>query len=385
MSLSITHTDVVVIPDDGISAVGSNAWNAVHAISGTIDVSLLGGKIYGGSATNSNLTLQSTSNVSPSGDQITFVVGGVTVGFLTNVNWNIRDGAAVAEVALESATAGASDNPDLTFLNSRGSYGSPTKLLAGDTIGDIGAYAFNAGDGGSPPHTSQAVIAFVSQEDQNGTTNRGTYITVATTPAGSGTRQESARFFGNGELIMNNGGFSTVTDSFVIAYSVDSSNNPAFFQGLQQSNDAVGGYIQLVKSRGTTPGANGIVTNGDSVGAILFTANNGTGSRTGAGITSFVDAVPTSGQRVAQRIEFSTAFTNGSVTTKFLIDSKGNLVCNTGAISASATDGFLYLETCAGSPSGTPTSYTGRAPLIYDTTNNKLWAYNGAWKGVVLS
>lgn len=49
------------------------------------------------------------------------------------------------------------------------------------------------------------------------------------------------------------------------------------------------------------------------------------------------------------------------------------------------TDGFLYLPTCAGAPSGTPTAYTGRVALVYDTTNNKLMAYNGAWKGVTLT
>jgi len=67
------------------------------------------------------------------------------------------------------------------------------------------------------------------------------------------------------------------------------------------------------------------------------------------------------------------------------LDSAGNVTIGTAALSTSATDGFLYIPTCAGAPSGTPTSKTGRGPLIYDSTNNKLYFYNGAWKGVTLA
>ena len=59
----------------------------------------------------------------------------------------------------------------------------------------------------------------------------------------------------------------------------------------------------------------------------------------------------------------------------------GSLVLATSALSTSATDGFLYIPTCAGTPSGVPTARTGTVPLVYDTTNNKIAVYNGAaWK-----
>lgn len=46
-----------------------------------------------------------------------------------------------------------------------------------------------------------------------------------------------------------------------------------------------------------------------------------------------------------------------------------------------ATDGFPYIPTCAGTPTGTPTAHSGRAPLVIDSTNNKLYFYtNGAWR-----
>jgi hypothetical protein len=66
---------------------------------------------------------------------------------------------------------------------------------------------------------------------------------------------------------------------------------------------------------------------------------------------------------------------------RFLADGAGNFVVNNAAIATNATDGFLYVSTCAGTPTGTPTSYTGRAPIVVDTTNNKLYFYSGgAWR-----
>ena len=66
---------------------------------------------------------------------------------------------------------------------------------------------------------------------------------------------------------------------------------------------------------------------------------------------------------------------------RFRVDASGNIICNTAAIATTATDGFLYVPTCAGTPTGTPTTYTGRAPIVVNTTNNKLYFYSGgAWR-----
>ena len=55
------------------------------------------------------------------------------------------------------------------------------------------------------------------------------------------------------------------------------------------------------------------------------------------------------------------------------------------ALGTTATTGFLYIPSCAGTPTGVPATETGTVALVYDTTNEKLYAYNGAWKSVTLA
>jgi hypothetical protein len=63
------------------------------------------------------------------------------------------------------------------------------------------------------------------------------------------------------------------------------------------------------------------------------------------------------------------------------IPAAGGMVIGTAALATNATDGFLYVPTCAGTPTGTPTTQTGTAPIVINTTNNKLYFYSGgAWR-----
>jgi hypothetical protein len=53
-------------------------------------------------------------------------------------------------------------------------------------------------------------------------------------------------------------------------------------------------------------------------------------------------------------------------------------------LAVGATDGFVHIPNMAGTPtSAPPTTYTGKTPLVYDDTNNILYAYDGAaWSNV---
>ena len=75
---------------------------------------------------------------------------------------------------------------------------------------------------------------------------------------------------------------------------------------------------------------------------------------------------------------------NGAV--RFVVPPLGGFVVGpragvNGALATNATDGFLYVPGCAGLPTGTPSAWTGRVPIVVDTTNNKLYFYSGgAWR-----
>lgn len=67
---------------------------------------------------------------------------------------------------------------------------------------------------------------------------------------------------------------------------------------------------------------------------------------------------------------------------RFFLSSLGNAVIGDvgSALPTNANNGFLYIPTTAGTPTGTPTSYTGHVALLYDTTNHQFWIYDGGWK-----
>jgi hypothetical protein len=68
-------------------------------------------------------------------------------------------------------------------------------------------------------------------------------------------------------------------------------------------------------------------------------------------------------------------------TKRVFVPNAGGFVCGTAALATTATDGFLYVPTCAGTPTGVPTARTGTVAMVFDTTNNKLYIYDGGWLG----
>jgi hypothetical protein len=72
---------------------------------------------------------------------------------------------------------------------------------------------------------------------------------------------------------------------------------------------------------------------------------------------------------------------NGAVSMR--ITSTGNIYGTSGT--TGMTNGFFYIPSSSGAPSGTPTAISGNVPMYYDSTNNNFYVYNGAWKKVTLS
>jgi len=125
-----------------------------------------------------------------------------------------------------------------------------------------------------------------------------------------------------------------------------------------------------------------VVRNASSnVGVTLSSTANG---------TCFIGFTDSEGTTLNGLIQYDHNATPGNEVIKFRVNSVddlltvtagGSVVCNSGAIATNATVGFLYIPTCAGTPSGTPATFTGRVPMVYDSTNNKLYIYDGSWLG----
>ena len=66
----------------------------------------------------------------------------------------------------------------------------------------------------------------------------------------------------------------------------------------------------------------------------------------------------------------------------FSINSSGDPIVGTAALATTATHGMLWIPSCPGVPSGSLTApYTGAVALIYDSTNNKIYANSGGtWR-----
>jgi len=112
-----------------------------------------------------------------------------------------------------------------------------------------------------------------------------------------------------------------------------------------------------------TAGSTGTIT-----GATGFYARNAIGS--GATLTNqygvYVEAMNAATNNYA--------FWNNGALADFVLQGGG-------ALGTNATRGFTWLPTSAGLPNGVPgAAVTGAVAFEYDTTNNKLCAYNAAWK-----
>lgn len=71
--------------------------------------------------------------------------------------------------------------------------------------------------------------------------------------------------------------------------------------------------------------------------------------------------------------------TGGTTAERLTLSSAGNVVVGSAALATTATDGYFYITSCAGAPTGVPTAFTGRKALQWDSTNSKLYVYEGGW------
>lgn len=120
----------------------------------------------------------------------------------------------------------------------------------------------------------------------------------------------------------------------------------------------------------------GVIAGTTNTAGATWTINGSKSTGTGLGGSIVFQTTPAGTTGTAQNA-LATALTIASATNTM----QPSVVVGNQAISTSATDGFLYIPTCAGTPTGTPTTFTGRVPMIFDTTNSQFWFFTGAaWK-----
>lgn len=126
----------------------------------------------------------------------------------------------------------------------------------------------------------------------------------------------------------------------------------------------------------TTVGTNGYFLQTDGTGTLSWAPTSGLSSMPDGNVSTPGFAFTADADTGFFRPSANTLGISTAATQRFLIDANGNVVINTGALLTTATDGFLYIPTVPGTPSGTPTAYAGRSALVVDTSNNILYGYD---------
>lgn len=247
------------------------------------------------------------------------------------------------------------------FRRANGTAASPTALQSGNIIGVIGnlGYGTTGYKGGTPQ------IRFYAQENWTDSA-QGSYISLMTNANGTaavGGVTERLRITDAG-LIVTGGLAATLNHNATSALTITNTTS------------GTGALAQVAVTSDSGMAAS-MSSNSTGYTTIPLWAGSGSFS-TGWG-TLRVSAFAASGVIKLQ--------TGGLLAGNdwITLDQAGNFVIGTAAIATNATTGFLYIPSCAGTPTGTPTTYTGRVPMVFDSSNSKLYVFSGTWKGVTVS
>ena len=177
-------------------------------------------------------------------------------------------------------------------------------------------------------HTSAPSTFLISRRSSGDTWfyQAGAYNLVFSTNS-----TERARIDSSGRLLVGTstsrgGWFNTTGQDSLIQTETTAQN---VFSGVQNSNSALGPWILLGKSRGTTAGAVTAVQNDDPLGGITFQGADGTEMVDGARIQAFVDGSPGANDLPTRLVFSTTADGASSPTERMRIANNGKFSLNT--------------------------------------------------------
>lgn len=383
--------------------------------------------------TNGYYGISGTSVVLRAGDcQGGYVLGvGGSISLIAgNATPQLSQGGSI------SLTAGIGEtNGNLVLNNNRGVtifQNSTTELAritnggawsfgsSGTNFGSAGQALVSNGNASAPTWQTLAGTGTVTSVGISGGTTgltvSGSPVTVAGTMTLSGTLAAANGGTGltsvpgtSGSILYNNAGayagatnlsFTNATATLIVGNS-SSSTNSVIAAGL---GSTVNYY----------PSSNLLVRAGDTGASIGYGGNltlrAGNGSNGEGGITYIYSGSGGAGQpiifgtggTVTERFRITPAGSWSLGSTGTATGTAGQTIVSGGATAVpswaypsavgspspatNATTGFAYIPVTTGTPTGVPTAITGFAPMMADSSGNRLWIYiGGSWKSVALA
>jgi hypothetical protein len=380
------------------TGTGNNVLAGSPTLTGTVDaaaVTLSSTLTLSGGTANGVLYLNG-SKAATSGSALTFDGTRMAVGTTPSATDTLLVYSSSATAVFNVVGDGQSSNlnasrysadtlsPFGIFYKARGTYASPAAVNTGDAAGQISFQVY-----GGSNFRDIARIAAVT-ETYTSDTNISGYLSFRTNSGSTGS-SEKMRLDSSGNL-----GLGTSSPLYKLQVAGTSNTIGLALTGTHAAND-VGVYIAPSAITGSYNGINAIPS--ASTGATYFFGNSNNSSasadaRVEASTTSANGGDPKFVLTISGVLNWSIGADNSASdqfcisqsdspgnTNRLTIDTNGSITVGAGSLATTATDGFLYVPTCAGTPTGTPTAKSGYAPIVVNTTNNKLYFYSGgAWR-----
>lgn len=320
------------------------------------------------------VTVSSEATVTPAVGSISGLGSGVATWLATPTSANLR-GALTDETGTGAAVF--ADTPTLlTPLLGTPTSGTLTNCTGLPISTGVSGLGSNVAAFLATP-SSANLRAAITDETGTGAAVFGTSPTITTSLTISGAIQDMLLIVGSGAVpdtafsVWNQG---TGGHQWNVISSSNTTGNPAGSGGLGFYDGTAAAYRLTISSAGATAVLSG------TQGSPSLSADTNNVFLAQAASTAQLAVGAYSGGDYGIWLQYKTSANSGASGNIHLNPLGGSIV--TGAsVATNATDGFLYIPTCAGTPTGVPTAQTGTVAMVYDTTNNKFYIYNGAWKG----
>lgn len=328
------------------------------------------------------VSIGSSYATSDPGDGYLIVPTGVGIGTTTPIQagYVMHGKTATATVAtglqLTSSYSGVAD----TFLGDFGDYGM---VLSHDREPMVGTFVNSA----VSPNQARAVGLVLGGYLNTGMFSIGNYPSGAYTPrlivdwsgnVGIGAGTANALLDVRGKMRLGDDSANNYpADSPVLYFSSATASVVANFTSMTGSS---GGAQVILRANGT--GLATAMAAGNWLGLLGFRGKDNAGLIGASSATIRAEAGEAWSTTAHGTVIVIATTPNGSVTRadQLTVDGGGNIILGAAALATNATDGFLFIPTCAGPPTGVPSVYTDRVPIVFDSVNKFLYVYLGAWK-----